>query len=157
MWSKISRDCVLWDFLCIISFFIYKPGCPDQLMRTTINSRTHWAPCKPGRQVRHRESDRRVRWGLNPGCKGRKPCQHCWATSLGACIISRCMYHIFCYYGICRSFSLLYSFSSLLKVARDEYEFVLGNYWCLLVIHWASLLAWVPSFLPCICFSWLMC
>jgi len=37
-----------------IFFFFGNPGCPGQLTRTTTNPRTHWTPCKPSRQVRHR-------------------------------------------------------------------------------------------------------
>jgi hypothetical protein len=67
--------------------YIYNPWCPGQLTRITTNPRTHWTPCKPSRQVRHRGGDKRACWSLNPGCKGIeswKPCQNYWARSLGA-------------------------------------------------------------------------
>jgi hypothetical protein len=53
-------------------FFFGNPGCPGQLTRTTTNPRTHWTPCKPSRQVRHRGGDRRARWGSNPGDRGKE-------------------------------------------------------------------------------------
>ena len=53
-------------------FFFFYPGCPGQLTRTTTNLRTHWTPCKLSRQVRHREGDRRARWGSNPGDRGKE-------------------------------------------------------------------------------------
>jgi hypothetical protein len=54
------------------SFFFGNPGCSGQLTRTTTNPRTHWTPCKPSRQVRHRGDDRRARWGSNPGDRGKE-------------------------------------------------------------------------------------
>jgi hypothetical protein len=52
--------------------FFYNPGCPSQLTHITTNLRIHWTPCKPSKQVRHRGDDRRARWGLNPGCRGKE-------------------------------------------------------------------------------------
>ena len=53
-------------------FFFGNPRCPGQLTRTTTNPRTHWTPCKPSRQVRHRGGDMRARWGSNPGDRGKE-------------------------------------------------------------------------------------
>jgi hypothetical protein len=53
-------------------FFFGNPRCPGQLTRTTTNPRTYWTPCKPSRQVRHRGSDMRARWGSNPSDRGKE-------------------------------------------------------------------------------------
>jgi hypothetical protein len=53
-------------------FFFFNPRCPGQLTRTTTNPRTHWTPCKPSRQVKHRGDDRRARWGSNPGDRDKE-------------------------------------------------------------------------------------
>jgi hypothetical protein len=47
-------------FLRNIHFFLYSPGCPGQLTRTTTNPRTYWTPCKPSRQVKHRRDNMRA-------------------------------------------------------------------------------------------------
>jgi len=54
------------------SFFFGNPGCPGQLTRTTTNPRTHWTPCKPSRQVRHRGGNKYVRWDSNPCDRGKE-------------------------------------------------------------------------------------
>jgi hypothetical protein len=62
----------MYLYLLFYFFFFCNPGCPGQLTRTTTNLRTHWTPCKPSRQVRHRGGDRRARWGSNPGDRGNE-------------------------------------------------------------------------------------
>ena len=52
--------------------FLGNTRCPGQLTRTTINSWTHWTPCKASRQVKHRGGDRRARWGSNLGDRKKK-------------------------------------------------------------------------------------
>jgi len=47
--------------IIIIIIIIDNSGCPDQLTGTTTIPQTHWKPCKPRRQVRHRGGDRRAR------------------------------------------------------------------------------------------------
>jgi len=67
--EQIFNLIIRWPIF--LSFFC-NPRCPGQLTRTTTNPRTHWTPCKPSRQVRHRGGDRRARWGSNPGDRGKK-------------------------------------------------------------------------------------
>jgi len=66
-WSHMSLFCCQLFF-----FFLIIRGCSSQLTRTTTNPQTHWTPCKPSRQVRHRGDDRRAHWDLNLGCIGRE-------------------------------------------------------------------------------------
>jgi hypothetical protein len=54
------------------TIFFFNLGCPGQLTRTTTKSQIHWTPCKPSRQVRHREGDRCACWGSNPDDRGKK-------------------------------------------------------------------------------------
>jgi hypothetical protein len=57
---------------CKYSFFFFNnSGCSGQLMRTTTNLRIHWTSCKPSEHVKHRGSDRRVQWELNPNTEKR--------------------------------------------------------------------------------------
>ena len=65
----ISRPCGFYD---IYIYIFDNPGCPGQLTHTMTNFRIHWTSCKPSKQVKHRESDRHARWGLNPGCRSRE-------------------------------------------------------------------------------------
>ena len=53
-------------------FFFDNPRYPGQLTSTTTKPQTQWTPCKPSRQVRHREDDRRARWDLNSEYRGRE-------------------------------------------------------------------------------------
>jgi len=71
-------------------FFFDNSGCPGQLTRTTTNLWTHWTPCKPSRQVRHRGDDRHAHWGLNSGSRGRETLPVPLATSLGAKLETSC-------------------------------------------------------------------
>jgi hypothetical protein len=56
----------------LVYFFFDNPEYLDQLVRTMINLRTHWTPCKPSKQVKHRRSNIHARWGLNPWYLGRE-------------------------------------------------------------------------------------
>jgi len=62
--SHLYTTCLAFFFF-MNTFFLYNLGCPGQLTRTTTNPRTHWTPCKPNRQVRHRGGDRRVMLWFN--------------------------------------------------------------------------------------------
>ena len=71
--GRMCLQCLMRSVTCYVLFFFFgNPGYPGQFTCTTTNSRTHWTPCKPSRQVRHRGGDRRVRWGSNPGDRGKE-------------------------------------------------------------------------------------
>jgi hypothetical protein len=52
-----SKICLVLKFYY---FFFFNSACPGQFTRTTTNPWTHWTPCKPSRQVKHRGGDRRA-------------------------------------------------------------------------------------------------
>jgi hypothetical protein len=62
---------ILFIYFKIMFFFIYNPGCPGQLTRTTTNPRIHWTPCKSSKQVRHCGGDRRAHRESNLGVEVR--------------------------------------------------------------------------------------
>jgi hypothetical protein len=78
-----ERDCKKEKKNTVFCFFFGNPVCPGQFTRTTTNFRTHWIPCKPSRQVRHRGDDRHARWDSNPDNKGKETLSFLLATSLG--------------------------------------------------------------------------
>jgi len=79
-----ERDCKKEKKNTVFCFFFFgNPVCPGQFTRTTTNFRTHWIPCKPSRQVRHRGDNRHARWDSNPYNKGKETLSFLLATSLG--------------------------------------------------------------------------